>query len=428
MFDVRRARLLAALDGAAALIVAPGSPAEEGEFRRCASPDLYYLTGWEGPGAALFRPGASQPYVLFVPPRRIHQEMVVGLGVGLDEAVDAHAADAAFPLDELEARLEVLVSGYTTLHYAYGHAPDMDARVWRALRRGAPAAARNGVALPTTIVDAGVVGALRGVKDAQELALLRRAGAICAEGHRAGMSVGRAGVHEYVVQAEVEAVFRRRGGQGPGYASIVGGGANACTFHYAANNDVLRPGTLCLVDAGCRVGHYTTDLTRTWPVDGRFSGPGRALYEVVHTAWQAGYAEVRAGVSWSTVHDAVLRTLTEGLVALELLHGDVQELIHEEEYRRFYPHEVGHWLGLDVHDPGAYYVGGRSRMLEVGMVLALEPGLYVQADDDDAPEAFRGVGVRIEDDLVVTEGAAEILTDCPRSIAEIEGVMAARGR
>lgn len=420
----RRRRYLDALGGAAALVVsAAPDPVEEGERRSVWSSDLYYLTGWErGRAAALLRPGAEQPFLLFVDPRRPAEEAVTGPRPGLDEAREMYGADAALPFAALAEQLGLLCLGHDALHYAFGRSPDIDRMVLPAVRSRAAFAARNGLSAPAHIVWPTLLEELRLQKDAAEIATIRQAGIITADAHVAAIRDARAGMYEYEVEALVDATFRRRGGNGAGYDSIVGAGANSCYLHYSANRAELRAGDVVLVDAGCRFGHYTADLTRTWPVGPRFSGPQRALYEVVLAAWKAGVAAVRPGATWPAVHDAALRVLCEGLIALELLDGDVDEVVHEEQYRRFYRHEIGHWLGLDVHDPGGIFLDGRARPFAPGQVLAIEPGLYVQPDDADAPEAFRGIGVRVEDDLLVTTDACEVLTPCPREIDEIEAL------
>jgi Xaa-Pro aminopeptidase len=228
-------------------------------------------------------------------------------------------------------------------------------------------------------------------------------------------------VHEYEIEAIVDGWFRRNGGNGPGYTTIVGGGANACILHYVTNRDALRPGDLCLVDAGCEYRYYTADITRTWPVSGRFSGPQRALYEVVLDAQLLAIDAARVGRNYKDMHDVAVRRLTEGMVELGLLKGSVDENIHQEAFKRYYMHGTGHWLGLDVHDAGQYWHGFASRLLEPGMVLTVEPGLYIPPDDEQAPAAFRGIGIRIEDDIHVTDAGPENLTAaCPKSIADVE--------
>jgi len=386
----------------------------EHRYRPCS--DLWYLTGWEEPEvAALFRPGAEQPFILSVP----H----LADRVGVEGAREVHGADAAFPIHELGARLGELLQGYGTLHYAFGD-PERDRMVFTAVRAQARAAARNGLEVPHRLVDAGrLLAELRLRKSAEEVATLRQAAAITVEAHLAAMRAGRPGVYEYEVEAEVDHLFRRRGGNGPGYPTIVGAGVNACVLHYVTNRSPLGRGQLCLVDAGCEFRYYTADVTRTWPVSGRFEPAQRALYDVVRAAQLEAIDAARPGRPFKGIHDTAVRVLTEGMVELGLLEGDVDALVQDESYKRYYMHGTSHWLGLDVHDAGRYWIGPSSRTLEPDMVLTVEPGLYIPADDTRAPEAMRGVGIRIEDDVRVTEGPPEVLTAaCPTAPEDVESV------
>ncbi len=421
----RRIRYLEALGTDAAMLVAPGHHHRnaDSEYRYRQASDLFYLTGWEDPEAvALFRPGAEQPFVMFVQPRDKEREVWTGRREGVAGAMERYGADAAYPIAELPGRLGALLFGYGTLHYRPGDDPPLDRALFAAVRSMAKPAARNGGEIPWTFVDAGrLVGEMRVRKEPAELALLREAARISCEAHTLAMGSGRAGVHEYEVEAIVDGWFRRNGGNGPGYTTIVGGGANACILHYITNREALREGDLCLVDAGCEYRYYTADITRTWPVGGCFSGPQKALYEVVLEAQLQAIDAARVGRNYKDMHDAAVRRLTEGLVHLGLLQGSVDENIHQEHFKRYYMHGTGHWLGLDVHDAGLYWGGFVSRKLEAGMVLTVEPGLYVPADDEKAPEAFRGIGIRIEDDIHVTVDGPENLTAaCPKSIAAVE--------
>lgn len=426
----RYLRALAELPGGPSAALLFGGPHAirnaDSEYRYRPHSDLHYLTGWEDPEvAALFRPGADHPFILFVQPKDRERETWTGRREGLEGARARFGADLAFPYAELAARLPLLLQGYARLQYAYGDAADHDRLVFGALS-SARAALRNGLCLPTTLDHARVLtGELRLVKDAAEIDTLRRAAAVTAEAHVAGMRAGGPGAMEYEVEAAIDHVFRMRGGTGPGYTTIVGGGVNACILHYIHNRDALRPNTLCLVDAGAEVDFYTADVTRTWPVSGRFTGPQRDVYALVLAAQQAAIAVALPGRPFRDMHDAAVRVLTEGMVELGLLEGDVDELILEERYRTYYMHGTGHWLGLDVHDPGAYHVGLRSRPLQAGHVVTVEPGLYIPFDDEQAPAALRGIGVRIEDDLLITDGAPDILTAaCPKSIADVEAACA----
>ncbi len=425
----RRTATLKALGDDALLVF--GAPHRirngDSEYRYRQSSDLWYLTGWEDPeSAALLRPGADLPFILFVQAKDRSREVWTGFRPGVEGARARFGADAAFPIAELPSRLGELLAGWGTLHYAFGDDGDHDRTVFSAIRGAARVAARNGLAVPQHIVDARrLLGEQRLFKDDAELATLRRAAAITAEAHIAAMRLGRPGVAEYEVEAEIDGLFRRRGGDGAGYTTIVGGGKNACVLHYIVNRDRLREGDLCLVDAGCEYACYTADVTRTWPVSGRFSAPQRRLYEIVLKAELAGIAAARAGRPYRGIHDAAVRVLTEGMVEVGLLEGDVPTLIAEEAHRRYYMHGTGHWLGLDVHDAGAYHLDGASRILAPGMVLTVEPGLYIPPDDESAPMEFRGIGIRIEDDVLVTAGEPEVLTAaCPKSVADIEAACA----
>lgn len=427
--SVRRARYLDRLDGAAALLIG-GAHAirnSDSEYRYRPDSDVVYLTGWDEPDvAALFRPGSDHPFVLFVQPKDKERETWTGRRAGVEGARAAHGADLAFPFSELEARLPILLQGYERLHYAYGESAEHDRIVFSA-SSNARGALRNGLCLPWKIEHGRVlIGELRLTKDADELAILRRAAAITSEAHIAAMRSGKPGVFEFEVEAVIDATFRRMGGTGAGYTTIVGGGANACVLHYIQNRDRLPDGGLCLVDAGAEFDWYTADVTRTWPVSGTFSPAQRDVYALVLEAQLAAIACARPGRPFRDMHDAAVAVLTRGMVELGLLEGDVDELIVEERYRKYYMHGTGHWLGLDVHDAGAYHVGLGSRRLEPGHVVTVEPGLYIPPDDEDAPAALRGIGVRIEDDVLISgSGDPIVLTDsCPKSIAEVEAACA----
>lgn len=419
----RRAAAIAALGSDAALLFASPHANRNGdsEYRYRPDSDLFYLTGWEEPECAvLLRPGSDHPYILFVQPKDATMEVWTGFRHGVDGARQVFGADLAFPMAELPSRLGVLLQGYETLHYRVGQ--EHDERVFRAIRGATRAAARNGLVVPWRFHDPRrLLGELRLTKADDEIATLRKAAEISAAAHIRAMEIGIPGTPEYVVEATIDGHFRAAGANGPGYTTIVGGGKNACTLHYITNRDALRDGDLCLVDAGCEVDNYTADVTRTWPVNGRFSEAQRALYEIVLEAQRAAIECARVGRPFRQMHDAAVRVLTEGMVRVGLLAGDVGTLIREEKHRKYYMHGTGHWLGLDVHDESAYQVGLASRVLSAGMVVTVEPGLYVASDDADAPEAFRGIGIRIEDDILVTNGEPDVLTEaCPKSVAAVE--------
>ncbi len=386
--------------------------------------DFFYVTGLEEPSgcAILFAdPPPDRPrYALFVRPRDREREIWTGVRAGVEGAKERYGADEAWPVAEMEARLPDLLEGTGPLWFRLGHDPAWDGRVARVLVT-LRARIRSGARTPELLVDPGkVLHEMRLVKTPEEIATLRRAAEITAEAHFAAMRDGRPGAREYQVQSEIEYAFRRRGG-GPGYGTIVAAGANSCILHYRAGDAVLRDGEVCLVDAGAEYGNYTADVTRTFPVSGSFTRPQRALYEAVLAAQLDGIAAVKPGATVDGVHEKVVRRLTEELIRLGLLAGTADERVADGSYRRYYMHRTSHWLGLDVHDAGQYYVDGRSRALVPGMVLTVEPGLYVAADEAQAPEEMRGVGVRIEDDVLVTEAGQENLTAAvPKAPDEIE--------
>jgi len=387
--------------------------------------DFLWTTGFGEPGgcALLFAgaDGAAPRLVMFVPPRDKEREIWNGYRAGVEGAVERFGADEAFAAGEMDTRLAALLDGQPTLWYRVGFDDGWDARVVRALR-DLRSRMRAGAKAPETIVEPGaVLHELRLVKGPEEVALLRKAAEITAEGHLAAMRDGQAGRREHQVQAEVEYAFRRRGGNGPGYGTIVAAGANSCILHYRAGDTLLEDGQVCLVDAGGEYQWYTADVTRTFPVSGSFGKEQRALYEVVLDAQKAAIEAVRPGATVDGIHDLTVRRLTEGMIRLGLLQGEVDERIADKAFRKYYMHRTSHWLGLDVHDVGDYTPGHKPRPLAPGMVVTVEPGLYVAADDAAAPEGMRGVGIRIEDDVLVTEGGGENLTAAvPKEVGDVE--------
>ncbi len=387
--------------------------------------DFLYLTGLEEPtGCAVIAsdpPAGAPGFVLFVRPRDREREIWNGLRAGVEGAKATYGADEAWPVAEMETKLGQLLDQPGPLWFRLGQDRGWDERMARVLN-GLRARIRSGARTPDVIVDPGkVLHEMRLVKGPEEIARLRRAAEVTAEAHLAAMRDGRPGAREYQVQSEIEYAFRRRGGSGPGYGTIVAAGPNSCILHYRAGDAVLRDGDVCLVDAGGEYGNYTADVTRTFPVSGSFTPAQRQLYELVLAAQLDAIEAVKPGATVDGIHDVSVRRLTEGMIRLGLLEGDADERIADGSYRRYYMHRTSHWLGLDVHDAGQYYVDGKSRPLVPGMVLTVEPGLYVAADDEKAPEAMRGVGIRIEDDLLVTEGGHENLTAAvPKAPDEVE--------
>lgn len=394
--------------------------------------DLYYLTGFVEPDATLIlRPGAeTERIVMFVRPRDPELEIWDGRRAGLEGAKATYGADEAYPAAELTTKLWELISNTEELHYSLGLDDDMDLMVAHALAR-LRKTEKKGKRPPRAVVDPrAALHELRLRKRPEELAALRKASRITSEAHLAAMKLGRPGVFEHELEAEINYTFRKAGGTGPGYATIVGTGENATILHYIENRCAIADGDLVLVDAGCEYDHYTADITRTWPANGTFSAPQRKVYELVLRTQEAAIAIAKPGATIDQIHEHCVKSLTEGMIELGLLTGTVEDCIKDQKYRRFFMHGTSHWLGLDVHDVGAYTKAGKARPLEAGMVITVEPGLYVAADAPDVPAELRGIGVRIEDDIVITETGNEVLTAaCPKQIAELEAICrAATGR
>jgi Xaa-Pro aminopeptidase len=424
----RRARLLELLGPRAALVLS-SAPERirngDTDYKFRQDSDILYLTGFGEPGTTVvLRPGHETPFVMFVRPRDPAAETWTGRRAGVEGAVRDYGADAAFPSTELETKLPEVLAGVDEVHYPFGREPTLDTLVTKTLAR-MRAAERRGRRAPSRLVDARLsVHELRLVKSFDEVAVQRRAAAITAEAHVAAMRAARAGVNEGEIEALIDYTFRRRGGTGPGYPTIVGGGINATILHYVENSAPLRAGELLLIDAGCEVDGYTADVTRTFPVGGRFGDAQRRLYEVVLEAQLAAIEAVKPGATIDGIHDQVVRSLTTGLVRLGLLSGDVPALVESGAFRPYYMHRTSHWLGIDVHDVGFYSEEGVSRPLVPGMVLTIEPGLYVGAGVAAPPE-YQGLGVRIEDDILVTETGYDNLTiETPKSVEELEKLTA----
>jgi Xaa-Pro aminopeptidase len=426
----RRARVFAEMErrgGGAMLLPAADERMRnaDAEYLFRQDSDYAWTVGLDEPmGCALLvaRKG-ERKLVLFVRPRDKEKEIWNGPRAGVEGAKEALGADEAFTVAEMDAKLGEWLEGAPTLWFKLGADAAWDARVTRILVE-LRAAARTGKRPPEAIVEPGrILHELRLFKAPDEIARLRKAAEITAEAHMAAMRDGWAGRREHQVQAEIEYAFRRRGGSGPGYGTIVATGANSTILHYRAGDAVLKDGDVCLVDAGGEYDWYTADVSRTFPVSGEFTKPQRALYDLCLAVQKEAILSVRPGVRIDEIHDETVRRLTEGFIGLGLLQGGVDERIADKSYRKFYMHRTSHWLGMDVHDVGDYYVDGKSRALEPGMVLTIEPGIYVAVDEEAAPAEMRGVGIRIEDDVLVTEGGQENLTAAvPKEVAEVEAV------
>lgn len=426
VYAERRARLARALgEGIAVVPTAPERPRNrDTHFPYRFDSHFFYLTGFPEPEAALVLVGGKQPRsILFCREKNDERELWEGTRHGPEAAREHFGVDEARPFASLDAALEELLGDRPVLAYPVGAAADWDARAmgWlNAIR----ARSRAGVSAPTRIQDVrGLIDEMRLRKDAHELAVMRRAARISAGAHRRAMRFARPGRTEYEVEAELLHEFRRQGAQFPAYWPIVAGGANACVLHYVDNGATLADGALLLIDAGCELDGYASDVTRTFPVNGRFSAGQRDAYQLVLAAQLAAIAKARPGSAWNEPHDTAVRVLAQGLIDLKLLAGSLDEVLEKETYKRFYMHRTGHWLGLDVHDAGEYKQAGAWRTLEPGMALTVEPGLYIRAADD-VPEALRDIGIRIEDDVVVTEQGCEILSaEAPKRLEDIEALM-----
>jgi len=385
---------------------------------------FYYLTGFAEPEALLVIIAGDKPRsILFCRDKHPERELWEGFRFGPEAARERFAFDEACSFTQLDELAPKLLADQAALYYAPGADPGWDARIIGWLNR-VREQSRAGITAPTEIHDVRtLLDDMRLRKDAAELATMRSAADISADAHIAAMRATRPGRMEYEIEAELLYHFRRRGAQYPAYWPIVAGGANACVLHYRDNNQRLNEGDLLLIDAGCELDGYASDVTRSFPVNGKFSRPQHEIYELVLAAQAAAIAATRPGAGWNAPHDAAVQVLAEGFVKLGLCEGPVERAIESEDYRRFYMHRTGHWLGLDVHDAGEYKVAGAWRALEPGMVLTVEPGCYIRPDEK-VPQAYWNIGIRIEDDVLVTAGGCEIITaSTPKSVAEIEALV-----
>lgn len=391
--------------------------------------DVHYLSGFDEPEVVLVLiPGREHgEFVVFCRERDKAKEIWDGYRSGPEGACKIHGADDAFPIGDIDEILPGLIEGRERVYYALGRDPEFDAQVMGWINR-IRAKVRSGATPPGEFLDLNhFLHDLRLFKSAAELKLMAEAGRIAADAHNRAMRFCKPGVYEYQLEAEILHEFVMNGARSPAYNTIVGGGANGCILHYIENDQPLRDGDLVLIDAGCEYEYYASDITRTFPVNGVFSREQKALYEVVLDAQAAAIAQVRPGNHWNEPHDAAVRALTAGLVKLGLLQGEVDDLITSEAYKEFYMHRTGHWLGMDVHDVGDYKIHGQWRVFEPGMVLTVEPGLYVAPDNSRVAKKWCGIGIRIEDDVVVTKKGSEVLTGgVPKTVAEIEALMAGR--
>ncbi|HEY0021812.1 MAG TPA: aminopeptidase P N-terminal domain-containing protein [Longimicrobium sp.] len=429
-YRLRRERFLAAIgDGVAVLPAGPELlKSRDTEIPYRQGSDFHYLTGFPEPGAiAVLTPhDPEHRLTLFVRPRDPEREVWNGARAGVEGARERFGADAAYPIEQLDEHLGKLLEPADAVWISLtGTAGDLEMRVLRLVagfRSTRPRAGKG----PVDVRDPGsVLDAMRLVKEPEEIALIRTAAELAARGHLAVMRAGRAGVGEWELQALLDHTYRSAGAEcGTAFPAIVGSGANATTLHYHANSRCIEEGDLVLVDSGAEVGMYCSDITRTFPASGRFSAPQRRVYDVVRASVDAAIGAIRPGAPFSGVHEAARRVLVQGMVDLGLLTGEVDALIESEAFKRFFMHQTSHWLGMDVHDVGMYRDRtGESVALQPGMVLTVEPGLYIPADADDVPAELRGIGIRLEDDVLVTVDGNEILTrGVPLDADEVERI------
>jgi Xaa-Pro aminopeptidase len=404
-------------------------------YRYRQNSDFFYLTGFEEPDAiAVIAPSEAKKFTLFVRPRDPERAIWDGYRAGVEGARTDYSADEAFPIAAFDEKLPEILDGPASLYYAFGHAnSELDEKIIRQLTLMRETN-RRPLEPPQTIVDpTSILHEMRVFKSEAEVEIMQRAADIAAAAHVEAMQTARAGMKEYEVEAMLEASFRRQGAAGSSYTSIVGSGANATTLHYITNQDTLRDGDLLLVDAGAEYLGYASDITRTFPINGKFTEAQRDIYDLVLKTQMSCIDMVRPGVRLEDLKTHSVEVLTEGMVKLGLLKGDPAKLIEEKKYMQFYMHNLGHFLGIDVHDAGRYYFNGESRPAEPGMVMTIEPGLYISPDMKSIPEGFNqdvpakylGIGVRIEDDVLVTEKGARVLTNkVPKDAGEIEALMA----
>jgi Xaa-Pro aminopeptidase len=429
IFAERRERFMEAI-GVGALAVLPSAPVAtrsgDVEFIYRQDNDLYYLTGFTEPeSVAVFAPGAKNKFVMFVRPRDKERGTWTGRRAGIEGAQIDYGAGAAYNISEFETVMPRLLDQVERVYYPLGQNERINAKMLEMVRTSQLMRPRLGSG-PYAILDPReLIHEARLRKSPEELKAMDRAIAISAEAHKAAMSRARGGMMEWEIEALVDYNFRSRGAAGPSYPSIIASGPNAATLHYINNDREMRTGELLLIDAGCEYEFYASDVTRTFPIGARFTPLQRDLYELVLAAQLKGIETVRPGVSFDEPHDAATEVLIGGMRRLGLIQESPEDALKNGSYRRYYMHRTSHWLGMDVHDVGLYRVGGASRKLEPGMVLTVEPGIYIAPDDTQAPEEFRGVGIRIEDDILVTQDGHKVMTAAvPKTIADIEALTA----
>lgn len=427
-YAARRTRLLKSLSSGVAMI--PTAPERhrngDASYPYRFDSHFYYLTGFSEPEAILVLDATAGRSILFCREKNPEREIWDGFRYGPDQAREHFGFDEAYPLSQLETMMPTLLAGQSALHYAFGCDSLFDQKIFGWLQQ-VRQQVRVGLKAPDVIQDIRyTLSENRLIKDASEIALMREAGRISGVAHERAMRMTRPEMYEYQIEAEILRTFASNGARYPAYESIVAGGANACVLHYVSNRDRLKDGDLLLIDAGCEFEGYAGDITRTFPVNGRFTPAQRAVYDIVLEAELAGIAAVQPGAAWNAPADAALRVLVQGLVDLKLLTGSVDGNIESESYRQFYMHRIGHWLGLDVHDVGDYKIQGQWRPFVAGMVTTIEPGLYIRPAEN-VPAEFSNIGIRIEDDVLVCADGHEVLSHLAPKTPEALEAMIGKG-
>ena len=431
IFRKRREHLLRAI-GEGGVAILPSAPvsirSNDVDYVYRQDSDFYYLTGFAEPESiAVFAPGHPDgEFVMFVLPRDKERETWTGRRAGIEGAMIDYGADKAYTTEEFERVIPRYLDKAERLHYPLGLNEKMNERTLRLLRHTQAMRPRTGAGASAILDPREIIHEQRLRKEPHELELMRRAAAISNEAHRRAMRETRGGMMEWEVEAIVDFTFRKSGAAGPSYPSIIASGANAAVLHYISNDREIAGGDLLLIDAGCEYQFYASDVTRTFPVGSKFTPLQKSLYEIVLAAQMKAIEMIKPGIRFDDPHEAALRILVDGMREIGLLQGSAEEIISSASYRRYYMHRTSHWLGMDVHDVGIYRQGAESRVLEPGMVLTVEPGIYIAPDDELAPEKFRGIGIRIEDDVLVTADGHEVITAAvPKTVADLEALTSA---
>lgn len=430
-FQKRRQHLLSQMSSNSAAIIMAAPEITHGSssaYRYRQNSDFYYLTGFPEPEAVAIllsgKESKHNKFILFNRPRDPAKEIWTGLRAGQEGACRHYGADESYSIDEIDQIIPEILSNISHIYYDMGNALDRDALLMDWLQLLGKRV-RDGISEPVIFFGLEhMVHEMRLFKDEEELALMRQAAAISVKAHERALTTCRPGMNECELEAEILYEFIRNGCHTPAYTTIVGGGENGCTLHYIENNKTLQDGELVLIDAGCEYNYYASDITRTFPINGRFTPEQREIYEIVLQAQLAGIKEVRPGTPWPRIQETIISIITEGLLNLGILKGSLNKLMTARAYFEFYMHNSGHWLGLDTHDVGTYKVQGEWRRLSPGMVLTVEPGIYIQGNNPNVDPRWWNIGIRIEDDVLVTAEGCDVLTkNLPKTISDIEAMI-----